>query len=69
MGHFADNSSHIFLLFLGKVKPFRVGVHFDHYEDCANAAETEILCEFDVTATTVASGTLGFKLTYWQQSC
>jgi len=46
-----------------KSVPFRVGVHFNHYEDGAPA--TAVTSELH-TATT---GTVGFKLLYWQVSC
>ena len=55
------------IYFLGKIKPFRVGVHFDEDEVCsAFAANT---CEWDITASTKPGGITGFKLYYWQTAC
>lgn len=46
-----------------KHTPFRVGVHFDSYEDHAGGAV--ITSEIH----TAPTGTVGFRLTYWQVSC
>ena len=55
------------ICYLGKVVPFRVGVHFDGFEVCSIAQTSG--CEHDVVATIDTGGITGFQLTYWQSSC
>lgn len=56
-----------FCLNLGKIVPFRVGVHFDGYEVCSAVATDD--CEWDLAAASDPSGSFGFRLAYWQKSC
>ena len=54
--------------FLGKQKPFRVGVHFDGNEVCT-ATEAANTCEWDSASSGEPGGHTGFKLIYWQNTC
>ena len=54
----------IFFAISANHQPFRIGVHFDAFEQCTGAAA--ITCEPDLEP----HGTVGFKLIYWQMgSC
>ena len=52
---------------LGKVRPFRVGVHFDDDEICTGS--TSSTCEWNAQASGTPGGTYGFRLAYWQVAC
>ena len=69
--HFSNEtpcSTYLLLLYtLGKIKPFRVGVHFDGFEVCTAAATNT--CEYDAVAAIDTGGITGFQLTYWQNTC